>query len=118
ETEEYGISSFVYTRKIPFHPERLLKWMAQWPKEVVRSKGILWLATRNNTAVSFSQAGVSRQLASAGLWVTSLSEEERIAYFGSEYPKSPDWDDKWGDRVTKLVFIGIELDKDKITRSL
>jgi G3E family GTPase len=118
ETEEYGISSFVYTRKIPFHPERLMKWMAQWPKEVVRSKGILWLATRNNTAVSFSQAGVSRQLASAGLWVASLSEEERIAYFGSEYPKSPDWDDKWGDRVTKLVFIGIELDKDKIARSL
>lgn len=118
ETEEYGISSFVYTRKIPFHPERLLKWMAKWPKEVVRSKGILWLATRNNTAVSFSQAGVSRQLAPAGLWVASLTEEERRAYFGDDYPKSPDWDDQWGDRVTKLVFIGIELDKDNIVRSL
>lgn len=118
ETEEYGISSFVYTRKIPFHPERLLKWMAKWPKAVVRSKGILWLATRNNTAISFSQAGVSRQLAPAGLWVASLSEDERRAYFGEDYPKSPDWDDEWGDRVTKLVFIGMDLDKDAIVRSL
>ncbi|MEK3884014.1 GTP-binding protein [Paenibacillus sp. PL2-23] len=118
ETEEYGISSFVYTRKIPFHPERLLKWMAKWPKAVVRSKGILWLATRNNTAISFSQAGVSRQLAPAGLWVASLSEDERKAYFGENYPKSPDWDDEWGDRVTKLVLIGIDLDKEAISQSL
>ncbi|WP_424766899.1 GTP-binding protein [Paenibacillus sp. sgz302251] len=118
ETEEYGISSFVYTRKVPFHSERLLKWLAKWPKSVVRSKGIMWLATRNNTAISFSQAGVSRQLAPAGLWVASLSEDERRAYFGDNYPKSPDWDDKWGDRVTKLVFIGMDLDKDAIVRSL
>jgi G3E family GTPase len=118
ETEEYGISSFVYTRKVPFHSERLLKWMAKWPKSVVRSKGIVWLATRNNTAISFSQAGVSRQLAPAGLWVASLSEDERRAYFGDDYPKSPDWDEKWGDRVTKLVFIGVDLDKDAIVRSL
>ncbi|QCT01746.1 cobalamin synthesis protein P47K [Paenibacillus algicola] len=118
ETEEYGISSFVYTRKVPFHPERLLNWMAKWPKSVVRSKGLVWLATRNNTAITFSQAGVSRQLTPAGLWVASLSEEERYAYFGADYPKSPDWDDEWGDRVTKLVFIGIELDKEAIIDSL
>ncbi|WP_270169470.1 GTP-binding protein [Paenibacillus sp. SYP-B4298] len=118
ETEEYGIGSFVYTRKIPFHPERLLKWMAKWPKEVVRSKGLMWLATRNSMAISFSQAGVSRQLSPAGLWVAALSEEERQAYFGGDYPKSPDWDEVWGDRVTKLVFIGVDLDKERITSSL
>jgi len=120
ETEEYGITSFVYTRKIPFHPERMLKWLGNWPKEVVRSKGIMWVATRNNMAISFSQAGVSRQLSPAGLWVAALSEDERRAYFGSEheFPKSPDWDEEWGDRVTKLVFIGVGLDKEKITRSL
>lgn len=118
ETEEYGIGSFVYTRKKPFHPERLMQWMAQWPKEVVRSKGIMWVATRNNVAISFSQAGVSRQLSPAGLWVAALSEEERFHYFGSEFPKPPDWDERWGDRVTKLVFIGVSLDKDKIMRTL
>lgn len=118
ETEEYGISSFVYTRKIPFHPERLLHWLAKWPKEVVRSKGIIWLATRNRTAISFSQAGVSRQLAPAGLWVAALTEQERQMYFGDEFVKSPDWDDLWGDRVTKLVFIGIALNKEEICASL
>lgn len=118
ETEEYGINSFVYARKIPFHPERLLQWLARWPKEVVRSKGLMWIATRNNLAISFSQAGVSRQLSPAGLWVAALSEEERLAYFGSEYPKTPDWDEVWGDRITKLVFIGVGLDRERITRSL
>lgn len=118
ETEEYGINSFVYARKVPFHPERLLQWLAKWPKEVVRSKGLMWIATRNNLALSFSQAGVSRQLSSAGLWVAALSEEERLAYFGSEYPKTPDWDEVWGDRITKLVFIGVGLDRERITRSL
>lgn len=118
ETEEYGISSFVYSRKKPFHPERLLQWLGSWPKEVVRSKGIMWIATRNHLAVSFSQAGVSRQLSPAGLWVAALSEEERLAYFGDEFVKSPDWDEQWGDRVTKLVFIGVGLDREKITRTL
>ncbi|WP_018752153.1 GTP-binding protein [Paenibacillus sanguinis] len=118
ETEEYGINSFVYVRKVPFHPKRLLQWLATWPKEVVRSKGLMWIATRNNLAISFSQAGVSRQLSPAGLWVAALSEEERLAYFGSEYPKTPDWDEIWGDRITKLVFIGVGLERERIIRSL
>ncbi len=118
ETEEYGIASFVYKRKRPFHPERLLKWMAKWPKAIVRSKGLLWIATRNNTAISFSQAGVSRQLAPAGLWVAALSEEEREAYFGGEYEKPSDWNEEWGDRITKLVFIGIDMDRRAIAESL
>ncbi|WP_020616469.1 GTP-binding protein [Paenibacillus daejeonensis] len=120
ETEEYGITSFVYTRKVPFHPERLLQRLSSWPKSVVRSKGLLWVATRNNLALSFSQAGVSRQLSSAGLWAAALSEEEREAYFGDahDFPKSADWDDTWGDRVTKLVFIGIDLDREHIVHTL
>lgn len=118
ETEEYGISSFVYSRKKPFHPERLLQWLGSWPKEVVRSKGLMWVATRNHLALSFSQAGVSRQLSPAGLWVAALSEEERLAYFGGEFVKTPDWDEQWGDRITKLVFIGVSLDRDKIIKTL
>jgi len=118
ETEEYGISSFVFTRQIPFHPERLLTWINNWPEEVVRSKGIMWLATRNRTAVSFSQAGVSSQMGPGGLWVAALTEEERIMYLGEDFTPETDWDDQWGDRVTKLVFIGIGLDQEKISSSL
>lgn len=118
ETEEYGISSFVYKRKVPFHPERLLQWITQWPQEVVRAKGILWLATRNRTAISFSQAGSSKQLSPAGLWIGALTEEERQYHLGDKYPLPPDWDEMWGDRVTKLVMIGIHLDREKIEQSL
>lgn len=118
ETEEYGISSFVYKRKVPFHPERLLQWITQWPQEVVRAKGILWLATRNRTAISFSQAGSSKQLSPAGLWIGALTEEERQYHLGENYPLPPDWDEVWGDRVTKLVLIGIHLDRAKIEQSL
>lgn len=118
ETEEYGISSFVYKRKIPFHPERLLQWITQWPQEVVRAKGILWLATRNRTAISFSQAGSSKQLSPAGLWIGALTEEERQYHLGDNYPLPPDWDEVWGDRVTKLVMIGIHLDRAQIEQSL
>lgn len=118
ETEEYGISSFVYKRKVPFHPERLLQWITQWPQEVVRAKGILWLATRNRTAISFSQAGSSKQLSPAGLWIGALTEEERQYHLGDNYPLPPDWDEVWGDRVTKLVMIGIHLDRAQIEQSL
>lgn len=119
ETEEYGINSFVYKRKIPFHPERLLKWIAKWPKEVVRSKGIMWIATRDRNAISFSQAGSSKQLSRAGLWIAALSDEEKRSYGIDDIAdRSPDWDSKWGDRVTKLVFIGVDMDQSGIIRSL
>ncbi|MFK4301978.1 G3E family GTPase [Paenibacillus sp. RC254] len=118
ETEEYGIASFVYKRKIPLHPERLLKWLAKWPAEVVRSKGLVWFATQNRTAFTFSQAGSSKQFARAGLWVSVLTEEERQYYLGEDFEKTPDWDEKYGDRVTKLVFIGIDMNREEIERTL
>ncbi len=118
ETEEYGISSFVYRRKIPFHPERLLNWVKKYPNSIVRSKGLMWLATRNNMAISFSHAGTSKQLSPAGLWVAALSQEELDYHFGGEVPRTPDWDDTWGDRVTKLVFIGVDMDREQIESSL
>lgn len=118
ETEEYGIHSFVYLRKRPFHPERLLRWIAKWPDSIVRSKGLMWIATRNHMAISFSHAGTSKQLAPAGIWVGAMSEEERHLHFGDTLPAIPDWDDEWGDRVTKLVFIGIDMDRVAIERTL
>ncbi|ANF97127.1 GTP-binding protein [Paenibacillus bovis] len=118
ETEEYGISSFVYRRKVPFHPERLLRWIMNYPDAIVRSKGLIWLATRNHMAISFSHAGTSKQLSPAGLWVAALSQEELDYHFGGEVPRTPDWDEQWGDRVTKLVFIGVEMDRAEIERSL
>lgn len=84
ETEEYGISSFVYRQRHPFHPERLERWLLDWPAEVVRAKGFLWLASRNDLAVSLSQAGPSIQIGSTGYWITALPEEEKEQLLNNE----------------------------------
>ncbi|SFS56678.1 GTP-binding protein [Paenibacillus sp. 453mf] len=118
ETEEYGIHSFVYKRKVPFHPERLLRWISKYPSSIVRSKGLMWLATRNHMAISYSHAGTSKQLSPAGVWIASLSQEEIDFHFNGKIPDIPDWDEVWGDRITKIVFIGIDMDREEIEKSL
>ncbi|MEK3720756.1 GTP-binding protein [Paenibacillus sp. FSL H8-0034] len=118
ETEEYGITSFVYERTKPFQPERLMEWMAQWPAEIVRAKGMMWLATRNDYAQNISQAGPSVQFGPAGYWIAALPEEEQAAL----QLEDPEWNETWdvvhGDRINKVVFIGIEMDKAQIVSSL
>lgn len=118
ETEEYGISSFVYRRKQPFHPERLSNWLEDWPVEIVRAKGILWIASRNDWAISMSQAGPSIQLGTMGYWTAALPEEEKQLLLSEEPELADQWDPEWGDRITEMVFIGVELDREEITHSL
>lgn len=118
ETEEYGISSFVYERRRPFHPERLTAWMSDWPEEIVRAKGTVWLASRNALAQSLSQAGPSIQFGPAGYWVAPLPEAERQAILAEEPELAQHWDPVFGDRTTKLVLIGIAPDRRRITAEL
>ena len=118
ETEEYGISSFVYRARKPFHPERLLQWIEQWPKEIVRAKGLIWLATRNNIIALMSQVGPSVSFEPAGYWVASLSDEEVEATLQEEPELKKMWDPQFGDRITELVLIGIRFDKEKIIEGL
>ncbi len=118
ETEEYGISSFVYRRRIPFHPERLNHWLEQWPEEVVRAKGFLWIATRNDVAITLSQAGPSIQIGASGYWIAALPEEEKQLALAETPDWVETWDSQYGDRINELVFIGIDMDKAKIIRSL
>ncbi|TFE26919.1 GTP-binding protein [Cohnella luojiensis] len=118
ETEEYGISSFVYERIRPFHPERLMNWMSDWPAEVVRAKGMVWLATRNDMAQNLSQAGPSIQFGPAGHWVAALPEEERKEAM-SEDPKITEyWDPTFGDRINKVVFIGLSMNQQELSGEL
>jgi G3E family GTPase len=118
ETEEYGISSFVYERKQPFHPERLMAWMEDWPAEIVRAKGTVWLASRDDMAQSFSQAGPSIQFGPAGYWVAALPEEEKQQTLLDDPEIAVDWDPHYGDRVNKIVFIGIDMNQLQIIESL
>lgn len=118
ETEEYGITSFVYERTKPFQPELLMEWMAQWPAEIVRAKGMMWLATRNDFAQNISQAGPSVQFGPVGYWVAALPEEEQAALRLEDPELNETWDVVHGDRINKVVFIGIEMDKAQIVSSL
>lgn len=118
ETEEYGISSFVYRRRRPFHPERLAGYMADWPVEVVRAKGLIWISVKSDLAASFSQAGPSIQFGPAGRWLAALSEEEQQIVFTNEPEVLQTWDNIWGDRMTEIVLIGIHMDKREIEQQL
>ncbi|MGM0877209.1 MAG: GTP-binding protein [Bacillota bacterium] len=118
ETEEYGISSFVYRRKRPFHPERLMKWLEDWPVDVVRAKGFFWLASRNDMTGLLSQAGPSIIIQGAGEWVATYSEEEKQQILKEEPELLEKWDADHGDRMTELVMIGIDMNREEVEVSL
>lgn len=118
ETEEYGISSFVYKRKRPFHPGRWHDWLRAFPQEIVRSKGFFWLATRNQMAGLLSQAGSSLQFQGAGYWIASLPKEEQEQIRKEDETISSRWDNVYGDRQTEIVWIGLDMDREEIEAQL
>ncbi|MDQ6600935.1 GTP-binding protein [Bacillus salipaludis] len=118
ETEEYGITSFVYRRRLPFHPERLMNWLEEWPVEVVRAKGFIWLASRNNTVALLSQAGPSITFQGAGEWIAAYPKEEQQEIFQEDPELLDRWDEVYGDRLTELVMIGIDMNQEEIEKTL
>lgn len=122
ETEEYGISSFVFRDRKPFHPERFWKYLNEdYPEGVIRAKGLFWLASRPDHALNFSQAGGSSRLESAGVWWCSMPYRERIRYASFVHNRGTiesRWSKQWGDRMNELVFIGQDMDKEKMISDL
>ncbi|WP_175640513.1 GTP-binding protein [Metabacillus schmidteae] len=118
ETEEYGISSFVYKKKRPFHPVRLMTWLENWPVDVVRAKGFFWLASRNDVTGLLSQAGPSITIQGAGEWIASYPKDEQEEMLKEEPELHEKWDNQYGDRMTELVMIGIDMNHDEIVASL
>ncbi|MEW4262077.1 GTP-binding protein [Priestia aryabhattai] len=118
ETEEFGISSFVYRRNRPLHPERFMKWLENWPVDIVRAKGFFWLASRNHMAGLLSQAGTSIMIQGAGEWVATYTAEEREQTLKEEPELRAKWDEQFGDRINELVFIGIDMNEAEIIKTL
>jgi G3E family GTPase len=111
ETEEYGISSFVYRARRPFHPGRLFTFFAsEWPG-VLRSKGFFWLATRMNEVGSWSQAGPACRTTRAGFWWAGVSESHWPIDEESRHEIRKVWMDPYGDRRQELVLIGARMDE-------
>ena len=122
ETEEYGIGSFVFRTKKPFHPERFLDFVQNdFPSNIIRSKGLFWLVSRSDQALIWSTAGGSTKIDPAGVWWASMTFGERIRYasfLDNQHEIESSWDPIFGDRKIELVFIGQYLEKEKILGQL
>ncbi|MBO3080290.1 GTP-binding protein [Mammaliicoccus sciuri] len=118
ETEEYGISSFVYKRRLPFHAERFNQWMENMPTNIIRAKGIVWLAQYNYVACLFSQAGSFVNIHPITFWIDAMKEEEKQEILRSRPEVKENWDPEYGDRETQFVIIGSDLNKEEITKAL
>lgn len=122
ETEEYGISSFVYRSRKPFDPIRFWSYVQEkFPSTVIRSKGLFWIASRPEQALVWGQAGGSLRADSAGVWWSSMPFEERIRYAGFMENRQlieSGWDEKFGDRKNEIVFIGQDMDEELIKSDL
>ena len=122
ETEEYGISSFVFRDKRPFDPEKFWNYIQKgFPLSVIRSKGLFWLASRPKQALIWGQAGGSLKADSAGVWWSSMPFKNRIqqiAFIENQDEIEKNWDKAYGDRKNEIVFIGQNMNEDLIRSHL
>lgn len=118
EAEEYGIGTFVYRRRRPFNHDKFAAFVENWPKSIIRCKGMLWFSDERDDAYVFEQAGVQVNATGSGKWFASAPERERKRLL-KQYPEiEKDWDEIYGDREIKLVFIGQKMDKQGICGAL
>ena len=116
--EEYGIGSFVYHRIRPFNQDKLQQFVENWPKSVVRAKGVLWFDDKREDVYVFEQAGVQITATEQGKWLAAFPKKQQKLYL-AEYPDMAEkWDEKYGDREIKLVFIGQHMDRHAIIDAL
>ena len=119
EAEEYGISTFVYYRRRPFDINRFDNYVAKkWSKSVIRAKGLCYFSDETDKCYLFEQAGVQKSIKDAGLWYATMPKEELAEMMLKDPTLSRDWDEEYGDRMIKIVFIGQHMDKDAICEDL
>ncbi len=118
ETEEYGIGTFVYYRRTPLVRSKFRQFIDNMPKTIIRTKGIAWYSNDNENMYIFEQAGPQKTSYKADFWIDALPEEQKKVYIKQNPDILKDWKDDVGDRMVKLVFIGKNMDKEAIFRSL
>lgn len=119
EVEEYGIGTFVYYRRPAFDINKFDNFVAKkWPSSIIRAKGICYFTDNEDMSYMFEQAGKQKMLREAGLWYAAAPEEDRLQLMKQDPNFFKDWDEKYGDRMQKIVFIGQKMDKEQIIRDL
>ncbi len=119
EVEEYGIGTFVYYRRAAFDIHKFDYFVAsKWPKNIIRAKGVCYFSHNRDMSFLFEQAGVQKKITEAGLWYATAPEEDLIQLMRQEPGLLRDWDEKYGDRMIKIVFIGQHIDKEALIKEL
>lgn len=118
ETEEYGISTFVYERRRPFNRDELEKFLDSFPDNIIRTKGILWFADERENSYLFEQAGKQASARCLGRWIAATSKAEQERTLARDPATRKIWDEKYGDRITRLVFIGQHLNRNEVEAAL
>lgn len=119
EAEEYGIGTFVYYRRLAFDINKFDNFIARhWPSTVIRAKGICYFTDNRDMSYMFEQAGRQKQLREAGQWYATAPIEDLIQLMRQDPGFIRDWDEQYGDRMQKIVFIGKDMDVQKIKDDL
>ena len=119
EVEEYGIGTYVYYRRQPFDINKFDHFVARkWPKSVIRAKGLCYFTNDTDLCYLFEQAGKQVSLKNAGQWYATMPERQLQRMLDTDPVLRRDWDENYGDRMQKIVFIGQHLDKKEIADAL
>ncbi len=119
EAEEYGIGTYVYFNRRPFDTLKFNDYVLNsWPKNIIRCKGLCYFADNQDMSYIFETAGKQKKLSEAGYWFATASKEELQQFIERDPSILKDWDEEYGDRMEKLVFIGQKLDKEAIKQAL
>ena len=119
EAEEYGVQTFVYTRREGFDLNKFDYFVTRcWPKNIIRAKGVLYFNHNRDMSNIFEQAGPQKKLTDAGYWYATAPAEELKAMAAADPSIMRNWDPVYGDRIVKLVFIGTNLDRAALTEAL
>ena len=119
ESEEYGIGTFVYESLPPLDQKKFENFVfAHYPKEVIRAKGVFWIKNDTQTAYIFEQSGKQKTATDDGKWIACMPKHQQEQILAMNPDIANAWDDEYGDRVNKIVFIGQNMDKEAITKAL
>lgn len=119
EVLEYNIMTFVYKRRKPFDTALFYKWVEEnYSKSIIRSKGVIWMSENRKHMFMFEQAGKQKRLGDAGLWVSCMSPNKQAQILKNNPDVLAEWDEKVGDKMNKIVFIGKDMDRKAIEDGL